>query len=179
MWGVGVVDTPTDIGVGVGQYDDVLPSDTFQQVGQRKDLRGGQVAVGVEGVEMGPHGRGAPLATAGYAHTAICRGALHCYKVKIFFVRIKGFVGEKCIHRSLRIGTEGGHLLCRVTLGHDDHIYGLLGRAATVNVGVGRGGGANLAANEYVGRVESVGVQGELLHLGVGQAERDVGLGQR
>ena len=91
-------------------------------------------------------------------------------------MRSERLVGENGIHGSLCIPSENIHLILRISLGHDDHINSLTRRASTVEVGVGRNGVLIHTADKNVGRVDTVGEQCQLLHLGVGKAERDVGL---
>lgn len=168
---VRIVDASAAIFVRVGQHDDVLIVYPRQCVVQGLEVRGGQVAVGVERAEVRAEGRAAPLAQPRDAHPAVCRRAGHCHDVEPLLHRAERLVVEQAFAGCLRVAVEHVHLPLRVAFGHDGHVDAAVGRSVFQQVAVWADMGFSLAPYQYVVRVDTVLQPGTYLSVRVEQRD--------
>lgn len=156
---VAVVDASSAVVRRVGQYDDVLVGYAGKGVVQGAQPQGGEVARGVEGVEVRGEGCVLPEPLAGNAHAALGRGQGYGHYLEAVGVALVGGGGEEGLAGGDGVGIEGVGLGLGVALGHNGHVDGL-GVAGGMHHAVRRRG-AGQVAQEYVGGAYGVGEGGQ------------------
>ena len=116
---VGVQDATSAIFLGVHQYNNVFIGDSCQPVVHVLQVQRGQVAVGVERVEVGMQGGVPPDAPARLADAAVLRRSLHGNDTETVAHRAEGLMGKHGVDGCLHILHEHRHLVLLIAFGQE------------------------------------------------------------
>ena len=148
---VGIEYTTTAILFGVHQYDNVFVGRPCQPVVQVFQVKGGQVALAVERVEMGVEGGVAPDAKMWRTGAAVDGGRLHCHDVETVAQRFERFMGEKGFRGFLGIVEKSVHLTLLIPLCHKGDMDAACGVGSLLKSHIGRDVVVAGVADEDVG----------------------------
>ena len=130
----GVVDAATAVDGRIDQHHDVLERHGADGVVHFLLGGGGEVTVGIEGIEMTVQRGAKPLSAAGHAHAGIRRGHENGADGEPVPARGKGLVVEQSLRDALRIAVELGFLGGVIAFRDHDNVDGLQTRQLFVNL---------------------------------------------
>ena len=169
---VGIVDASAAIVGCIRQDNDMFVGCSCQQVVKALEVQGGQVACGIEGVEMASQGGVEPDVLTGLADVCIMGRRLDGDDIETILQLLEWFVAKQRLGGCTAVGKILIHLSDGVALGNKSHMDASGGVGSSMNRGVMAL--LVLATDEDVGGIDTMGHRRHGAGMIVAQGDGDL-----